>query len=64
MQKLHNSVNNYVKCIVNHITREVPRKFQPKYWEVVVFKDKSTNAFALPGGKIGVYTEFLKVAKN
>jgi predicted Zn-dependent protease len=31
---------------------------------VTVFQDKSANAFALPGGKIGVYTGLLDVAKN
>jgi predicted Zn-dependent protease len=29
-----------------------------------VFEDKQVNAFALPGGKIGVYTGLLKVAQT
>jgi predicted Zn-dependent protease len=34
-------------------------------WEVVVIKDDQTkNAFALPGGKIAVYTGIFPVAKN
>jgi len=34
-------------------------------WEFVVFDDDSTiNAFAMPGGKVGVYTGILKVAKT
>ena len=33
-------------------------------WEVVVFDSEQVNAFALPGGKIGVYTGLLKVAEN
>lgn len=33
-------------------------------WEVVVFRDNSANAFALPGGKIGVHTGMLKVATS
>ena len=33
-------------------------------WEVVVFDDEQVNAFALPGGKIGVYTGLLNVAEN
>ena len=51
--------NHYVQCIANAITREVGGT-----WEVVVFRDDAVNAFALPGGKIGVYTGLLKVAKN
>jgi len=35
------------------------------HWEVVVIKDdKTINAFALPGGKIAVYTGIFPVAKN
>ena len=34
-------------------------------WEVIVIKDDQTqNAFALPGGKIAVYTGIFPVAKN
>ena len=31
-------------------------------WEVEVFEDETANAFALPGGKIGVHTGLLTVA--
>jgi predicted Zn-dependent protease len=51
--------NSYVQCVANAITREVGGS-----WEVVVFKDDSANAFALPGRKIGVNTGLLQVAKN
>ncbi|HSW15002.1 MAG TPA: M48 family metallopeptidase [Solimonas sp.] len=53
--------NAYVSCVANALTREVPGGRQ---WEVQVFEDKQVNAFALPGGKIGVYTGLLKVATN
>ena len=34
-------------------------------WEFVVFDDDATiNAFAMPGGKVGVYTGILKVAET
>jgi len=51
--------NRYVQCVANAIIREVGGN-----WEVVVFEDDSANAFALPGGKIGVHTGLLKVAEN
>ncbi|MGB2079506.1 MAG: M48 family metallopeptidase [Vibrio sp.] len=56
--------NKYVQCVANAITKYVPP--QPGFtdWEVVVFDSDSVNAFALPGGKIGVYTGLLNVAKN
>ncbi len=36
----------------------------PRSWEVVVFRDDSPNAFALPGGKIGVNSGLFSVARN
>lgn len=55
------NTNAYVACVANAITEALPEKRQ---WEVVVFQDDQANAFALPGGKIGVYTGLLKVAKT
>ena len=57
-------VNRYVRCVANAITAALPGKGGPGSWEVVVFQDDAVNAFALPGGKIGVYTGLLKVAQN
>ncbi len=53
------STSRYVQCVAQSITREVGGN-----WEVQVFESKEVNAFALPGGKIGVYTGMLKVAEN
>ncbi len=58
--------NRYVQCVADAIVMQVPREYgyAPQDWELVVFKDDAVNAFALPGGKIGVYTGMLKVADN
>lgn len=56
------AINDYVRCVSTAITDEVPDK--RTNWEVVVFKDDNPNAFALPGGKMGVHTGMLKVAEN
>jgi predicted Zn-dependent protease len=56
------AVNDYVHCVATAITDQVANKGVT--WEVVVFKDENPNAFALPGGKMGVYTGMLKVAEN
>ena len=53
------ATNRYVNCVAQSIIREVGGN-----WEVVVFKDDSANAFALPGRKIGVNSGLLQVAKN
>jgi predicted Zn-dependent protease len=59
--------NHYVQCVAQAITQAIPAQYantNPGEWEVVVFDSKEVNAFALPGGRIGVYTGLLKVAKN
>lgn len=48
--------NRLATCIANTITQQTGGK-----WEVVVFQDKSFNAFALPGNKIGVYTGLIQM---
>lgn len=54
--------NQYVQCVARQVLSVVPTEI--KDWEIVVFEEPSANAFALPGGKIGVHTGILKVAKN
>ncbi|WP_165313863.1 M48 family metallopeptidase [Vibrio ziniensis] len=56
--------NAYVQCVATAITAYVPKQQSFSQWEVVVFESDQVNAFALPGGKIGVYTGLLKVAVN
>ncbi len=53
------SFNHFSHCIATAITQEVGGK-----WEVVVFKDKTPNAFALPGNKIGIHTGMLSLVAN
>lgn len=55
------AVNRYVQCVAGTLTRQLRT---PYPWEVVVFRDRTPNAFALPGGKIGVYSGLLQVATN
>lgn len=56
--------NAYVSCVARAITNELTGPWARQQWEVTVFKDDSANAFALPGGKIGVNTGLFKAAKN
>lgn len=53
--------SSYVQCVARAITTTLGGN---QAWEVQVFDSDDVNAFALPGGKIGVYTGLLKVAKN
>lgn len=58
------TVNAYVRCVALPITEAARGKTPVSQWEIVVFNDPQANAFALPGGKIGVYSGLLKVAKS
>lgn len=55
---------DYVQCVTNALLPYVEKQEGFTTWEVVVFDSEQVNAFALPGGKIGVYTGLLKVAEN
>ena len=54
----------YVECVSFAIINALPEQWRQNQWEVVLFEDDSANAFALPGGKIGVHTGLLKVADS
>ena len=56
------SANRFVECVAQRVTAVVPRQANP--WEVIVFESEQVNAYALPGGHIGVYTGLLKVTEN
>ncbi|MDX1678264.1 M48 family metallopeptidase [Arsukibacterium sp.] len=57
-------INDYVQCIASALLQVTPEEYLRTPWEVVVFDSEQINAFALPGGHIGVYTGLLKVAEN
>lgn len=57
-------INTYVNCIAEKVIAVLPNEYASQNWEVVVFEDDSANAFALPGGYIGVHTGLLKIATN
>lgn len=55
---------SYLRCVVDAIVRELPGDWRSAAWESEVFVDPNPNAFALPGGKVGVNTGLFTVAKN
>lgn len=62
-QSTNSSQTAYVRCVVSAVTRELPSAWQTN-WETALFADNSPNAFALPGGKVGINTGIFTVAKN
>ncbi|MGL5360861.1 MAG: M48 family metallopeptidase [Shewanella sp.] len=55
-------LTQYVNCVASRIIAALPDNTQR--WDVVLFDSEQVNAFALPGGHIGVYTGLLKVANT
>ena len=58
------NATRYVNCVARAVIAQLPGPERSKAWEVVLIDDASANAFALPGGKVGVHTGLLKVAAN
>lgn len=54
----------YVQCVAQAIVAELPAEQRRQNWEVEVFQADEPNAFALPGGYMGVNSGMLKVAEN
>jgi predicted Zn-dependent protease len=54
----------YVRCVVTDLVAVLPAEWRRTSWETAVFVDDEPNAFALPGGKVGVQTGIFKVARN
>ena len=55
-------VQAFVECISNTIIAVLEEPYASMDWEIIVFDDEATNAFAMPGGKIGVFTGIFQVA--
>jgi predicted Zn-dependent protease len=53
-----------VRRIGKRIADVVGDQMPNAQWEFVVFDSKEANAFALPGGKVGVYTGLLALAQS
>ncbi|MBY5969748.1 M48 family metallopeptidase [Halomonas denitrificans] len=57
-----------VQCIsaalIKSARLEYPEVETPEDWQVVIFDSPSPNAFALPGGRIGVNTGLFEVAQS
>lgn len=63
-QENKTAIKAHIQCITQRILQHTQDETGVKDWETVVFQDKMINAFALPSGKIGVYTGLMGVAEN
>jgi len=58
------AMNARVQRVGTRIATAVGDQLPNAKWEFVVFESKDVNAFALPGGKVGVYTGLLNLAES
>lgn len=54
----------YVRCITDALAAVVPEQYFRDSWDVEVFNSETINAFALPGGYIGVYVGMIRLSEN
>lgn len=54
----------YASCVANALIQVLPMPWSRQQWDIEIIKDKTVNAFALPGGRIGVNQGMFKVATN
>lgn len=52
----------YVQCVAGMIIAQLDEPYLDLDWEVVLFENEAANAFAMPGGKVGVFTGIFSVA--
>lgn len=55
---------DYVACVAEAVVGALEPPYDQMQWDLAVFESESVNAFAMPGGKIGVFTGILDVTEN
>ena len=55
---------DYIACVANAIVDVLEPPYRDLPWEMAIFDHEAVNAFAMPGGKIGVMQGILKAAQN
>jgi predicted Zn-dependent protease len=55
---------DFVACVAQAVVEVLEPPYNDIEWELAIFESESVNAFAMPGGKIGVLSGILKVTEN
>ena len=55
---------DYIHCVAEAIVQVLDPEFRDLDWDMAIFESKAVNAFAMPGGKIGVFKGILETADN
>lgn len=54
----------YAECVADAIVAALPERERQQSWRIRVFESDQANAFALPGGYMGVNTGLLEIAET
>lgn len=55
---------DFVACVAQSVVEVLEPPYNDIDWELAIFEAESVNAFAMPGGKIGVLSGILSVTEN
>ncbi len=55
---------DFVACVAEAVVSVLEPPYSDIEWDLAIFESESVNAFAMPGGKIGVFTGILNVTEN
>lgn len=55
---------DYVACVARAVVEVLPDEYRELPWDMAIFDSEAVNAFAMPGGKIGVMVGILAAADN
>lgn len=58
------ATHRYAECIADALVAELSERDRNYNWQIRVFDDDSANAFALPGGYMGIHTGLLDIATD
>jgi len=55
---------DYISCVANAVVSQLEPPYSDYEWEMAIFDNEAVNAFAMPGGKIGVMVGILRAAQD
>ncbi len=53
-----------VRCVAKNIIKQLDEPYRSSSWEIELFENPGVNAFAMPGGKLGVFSVLFEEAAD
>jgi len=54
----------FVQCVADSLVAQLDEPYRSYSWDLELFEEEDINAFAMPGGQIGIFTGIFKTATN